>query len=76
MNLQIPETLFFSLIRYHLAGDHEDEEQIQKQLNAKLDAMLRRMYFTRYKTAPTEEERESARRKYLDSAGILADFRW
>ena len=53
-----------------------DEEQIQKQLNAKLDAMLRRMYFTRYKTAPTEEERESARRKYLDSAGILADFRW
>ena len=76
MNVQIPESLFFSLVRYHLIDDHADAEQIKKQLGDKLDALLRRTYFTRYKTAATDEEREKARHQYLDSAGILPDFRW
>ena len=76
MNVQIPESLFFSLVRYHLIDDHADAEQIKKQLDDKLDALLRRAYFTRYKTGATDEEREKARQQYLDSAGILPDFRW
>ena len=35
-----------------------------------------RELYTTYKTAPTEEEREKARQKYLDSKGIPESFRW
>ena len=42
----------------------------------KLEAMIRRDSYTKYKTAPTEEEREKARQEYLDKVGMHRDFRW
>lgn len=38
--------------------------------------MVMRENYTAYKTAPIEQEREEARKKYLDEKGIPTDFRW
>ena len=40
----------------------------------KLEAMIRRDSYTKYKTAPAEEEREKARQEYLDKVGMHRDF--
>ena len=32
--------------------------------------------YAKYKTAPTEEEREQARQEYLDRRGVPKSFRW
>jgi len=40
------------------------------------EAMVRRDLYTKYRTAPTEEEREKARQEYLDKVGMHRDFRW
>lgn len=42
----------------------------------KLEAMIRRDSYTKYKIAPAEEEREKARQEYLDKVGMHRDFRW
>ena len=42
----------------------------------KLDAMVRHELYVKYKTAPTEEEREQARLEYLDRRGVSKSFRW
>lgn len=41
-----------------------------------LDAMVMRELYTKYKTAPTEEEKEKARKEYLDRRGVPESFRW
>lgn len=56
--------------------DIDKVKEFYKVLNNKLDAMLKREIYTKYKTAPTEEEREEARQKYLEKIGINKDFRW
>lgn len=48
---------------------------ISDELLTKLDKMVQRELFTKYKNAITPEEREKARIKYLDSVGIHQDFR-
>ena len=50
--------------------------EIKKGLEEKMEAMVRRDLYTKYKTAPTEEEREKARQEYLDKCGIPESFRW
>jgi hypothetical protein len=35
-----------------------------------------RELYTKYKTAPSEADREKARREYLDRRGIPESFRW
>ena len=53
------------------------ENQFIKQgLKAKLDALVMRDLYSKYKTAPTEEEREQARKEYLDKRGVPEKFRW
>lgn len=32
--------------------------------------------YTKYKTAPSEEEQEKARQEYLDKRGVTASYRW
>ena len=44
--------------------------EIKKGLEEKLEAMVRRDLYTKYKTAPTEEEREKARQEYLEKVGM------
>ena len=75
-NICIPENLFYDLVLYHLCDMDSLSDQIKKELNDKMEAILRREYYTQYKTAPDEKAREEARQKYLEQAGILPSFRW
>ncbi len=75
-NVQIPYELFLLLLRYHLMDETDGEEQIRSSLEQKLDSMVRRELYSKSKTAPTAEERENARQKYLDKRGIAESFRW
>ena len=54
----------------------DDTEEIAKGLQDKLDSMIRHQHYTEYKTAETEEEKQAARQKYLDTVGMHKDFRW
>ena len=74
--VQIPYDLFLDLAMYHLRGEDDYEEEIRQGLEQKLDAMLNRQLYFRYKTAPTEEEREQARQEYLDRRGVPQSYRW
>ena len=59
---------------YFLDDDYEDE--IKHGLEQKLEAMVRHEWYAKYKTAPTPEEREEARQRYLDERGVPQSFRW
>lgn len=75
-NVQISHKLFVALIKYFLLEQEELLPEIQKGLEQKWDALVTRELYTKYKTAPTEEEREKARREYLDKRGVPESFRW
>lgn len=75
-NIQISEELFFALLKYHLVETDDVLPEIKKGLEDKLEAMVRRDLYTKYKTAPTEEEREKAKQEYLDKCGMHENFRW
>ena len=75
-NVQISYELFINLIKFHLFGFDENEAKIRIDLERKLNTMCEREFYTKYKTAGTDAEREEARQKYLDSRGIPEDFRW
>ena len=83
-NVQIPESLFFDLCRFHLQDPIEDEaeavellESIEAGLKDKLEAMRKRAAYSAYKDRNlTPEQREDARKAYLDLVGMLPDYRW
>ena len=75
-NVQIPYALFMALLRYHLVEDGSCTDEIRRGLEKKLDSMVRHELYAKYKTAPTEEEREKARKEYLDKRGVPDSFRW
>ena len=74
--VMIPQQLFLDLVIHHVLDRPGYEERIRQGLSDKMDAILRREWFTQYCTAPDEASREEARRKYLEAAGIPTDFRW
>ena len=74
-NVQIPYELFFQLLQYFLMENYEREEIIRQGLERKLDTMVNRELYSKYKTASTEEEREKSRQEYLDRRGIPENFR-
>lgn len=74
--VQISEDLFLSLIKYHILEYYNEEEKIVEELQQKLDSVINRNLYTKYKTAITEEEKEKARQEYLDRKGIHSNFRW
>lgn len=75
-NVQISEDLFFLLVKYHLADLDEVLPEIKKALENKLEMLVRRELYTKYKTAATEGEKEEARKAYLDKIGMHQNFRW
>ena len=83
-NIQIKQELFIKLIQYfyseEIGYDNEElfdlEREIKSELQKKLNKVSMRSYYTAYKTAPTEQEREEARKKYLDERGVPESFRW
>ena len=56
--IQIPEQLFMELVKFHLLDMEENLPSIKQGLEAKLDSLVMRDLYSKYKTAPTEEERE------------------
>ena len=74
--VQIDYELFRKLIFYHLCSDAQYEEEIRNGLEEKFDALVRHELYTKYKTAPSEEEQEKARQEYLDKRGVSASYRW
>lgn len=81
--VQIPESLFLDLCRYHLQDDLESWEiddlarSIDSGLQDKLDALARRELYSKYKnTNLSDEERQAARIAYLDARGIRDSYRW
>ena len=75
--VQIPQKVLISLIRYFLIKKtEEDEKAITEALENKLEAMIRHDLYTKSKIAETDEEREKARQEYLDRIGMHKDFRW
>ena len=64
------------LLRFHLVEDGSCEKEIKQGLEKKLDRMVMRDLYGKFKTAPTEEERERARKEYLDRRGVPESFRW
>ena len=75
-NFQIPESLFVALMKYHVLGIEECLPEIKQALEQKYEAIMKREYYTKSKTAKTEAEREEARKAYLDMVGMHPDFRW
>jgi hypothetical protein len=81
-NIQIPESLFYDILRYYLIASKGEEvpEELDKRvfngLSDKVQKIADRELYTIYKTALTEEEKEKARQEYLDRKGIPESFRW
>lgn len=77
-SLQIPERLFLEIAQYFLLDyrEPEREQTIKKGLSDKIEAVIRHDLYTKYKTAPTPEQQEQARKEYLEKAGIPQSFRW
>lgn len=75
-NVQISEELFVAIMGYFMLDQVELLPQIKQGLEKKLDVMVMRELYTKYKTAPTEEEKKRARKEYLDRRGVPESFRW
>ena len=75
-NVQISEELFVNIVKYFLLEQKESLPDICRGLEQKMDALVSRELYTKYKTAPSEADREKARREYLDRRGIPESFRW
>lgn len=75
-SVQISEDLFIALMKYHLLDIEEVQPEIKKSLTDKMDSITMRILYSKYKTAPTKEEKEKARKEYLDKRGVPDSFRW
>lgn len=51
------------LVKFHLLDMEENLPSIKQGLEAKLDSLVMRDLYSKYKTAPTEEEREQAMKR-------------
>mgnify|MGYP004519961367 CR=1 FL=1 len=77
--IQIPEKLFTMMAAFVLIENYRTEEHakdIEKGIYEKLDRMQEHDLYTKYKCAPTEEQKEKARKEYLEKKGIHPSFRW
>ena len=77
-SIQIPQSLFIDLMQYFTMdmATEDRRERIVKGINDKLDRYLEHELYTKYKTAPTDEQKEQARQEYLEQKGIPKDYRW
>ena len=71
--IQIPEQLFMELVKLH-HGYGRNLLSIKQGLEGNWMLVMRDLY-SKYKTAPTEEEREQARKEYLTTR-VPEKFRW
>lgn len=77
--IQIPESLFALMASYCLIPEqctNENLQAIKKGITEKLNRMIEHDLYTKYKTAPTDAQKEQARQNYLEKKGINSNFRW
>lgn len=69
---------FIRLMRYFTLDDHSNElyEEIKRDIDSKADKLYRHELYSQSKTAESEQERETARKKYLDEIGMRDSFRY
>ena len=69
-NVQIPYELFFQLLQYFLMENYEGEEIIRKGLEKKLNAMVDRELYSKYKTdVILYQMAKTAKQKTVDNPG-------
>ena len=76
--IQIDEELFRDVLGYFFGDEAPtgwEADEIRRQLEDKLEKLISRELFTKYKRAATPSEREQARKEYLDHKGVLSSFR-
>ena len=77
IRLELSKADFFSLVQYTQSEELPPElEPLRKILWQKLDKMVEHDLYSQYKTAPTDSQREEARKRYLDRKGVPDSFRW
>ena len=64
----------FNFLQYFLMENYVDEESIRKGLEKKLNAMVDRELYSKYKTAPTEEEKRKVQAGILGKEGNTGNF--
>ena len=64
------------IYQYFIYGREDETELIKAGLKDKMDKMILRNIYTESKIAESVEERENARKDYLDRKEIPEDFRW
>ena len=75
-SVNISVVLFFYLYDYFIYGDESRRDEIKARLKEKMNRMQLRKLYSDSKTAETENEREAARKEYLDRVGVPEDFRY
>lgn len=77
--IQIPERLFAQMAFFVMNPDKRTaalEKEILDGIETKMDAISKHELYTKSKTAPSAEEKEKARKEYLDRVGMRDSFRW
>ena len=79
-NVQIPEELLREVWILLTFPDIPNWDFLRRsaleEIEKKINKMIDREIYTKYKTAPTPEQREKARQEYLSRKGIPEGFRW
>ena len=66
-NVMVPEELFGKLLKYHLLDQKQEEDDIKKGLEKKLDTMINRELYSKYKTVATDKGKSvRCRREVID----------
>lgn len=79
-SVQIDTELFLKLVRYfNYENDKNALEELHGEISGalsdKVDKMVSRMIFSKYKREPQGEERERLRLEYLNKIGISESLR-
>lgn len=76
--IQIDWELFLDLYDFFFsdeASEGYEADKIRNQMSEKIDKIINRELFSKYKRSPTGAEREAARQEYLNHKGISKSFR-
>lgn len=76
--VQIDLELFLDLYDFFFsdeAPEGYEVDEIKKKISEKVDKIINRELFSKYKRSPTGTERETARQEYLNHRGILKSYR-
>lgn len=73
-NVQISTELFIDLYDYICEQEDEKSLDLCRKMTEKIDSLIDREIFTKYKRAATPSERERYRQQYLDRKMISKSF--